>query len=85
MLKVLSVHFNWVLKDTHLKMSPTNTERTLYSLRHSAITFRLLYGSGVDLLTLALNARTSVDMIERHYASTLQAEQNIAMLHSRRT
>ena len=84
MLKVLSVHFNWVLKDTHLKMTPTNTERTLYSLRHSAITFRLLYGSGVDLLTLALNARTSVDMIERHYASTLQAEQNIAMLHSRR-
>ena len=85
MLKVLSVHFNWVLKDTGLKMSPTQTERTLYSLRHSAITFRLLYGQGVDLLTLALNARTSVDMIERHYASTLQAEQNIAMLHSRRT
>jgi len=26
-----------------------------------------------------------VQMIERHYASTLQAEQNIAMLHSRRT
>jgi integrase len=85
MLKVLSVHFNWVLKDTGLKMSPTQTERSLYSLRHSAITFRLLYGQGVDLLTLALNARTSVDMIERHYASTLQAEQNIAMLHSRRT
>jgi hypothetical protein len=39
----------------------------------------------MDLLTLARNARTSVQMIERHYASTLQAEQNIAMLHSRRT
>jgi hypothetical protein len=85
MLKVLSVHFNWVLQETGLKLSPNGTQRTLYSLRHSAITFRLLYGSGVDLLTLAKNARTSVDMIERHYASTLQAEQNIAMLHSRRT
>ena len=83
-LKVLSFHFNWVLQETGLKRSPTGTQRTLYSLRHSAITFRLLYGSGMDLLTLARNARTSVDMIERHYASTLQAEQNIAMLHSRR-
>jgi integrase len=83
-LKVLGVHFNWVLQNTGLKRSPTGTMRSLYSLRHSAITFRLLYGSGVDLLTLARNARTSVQMIERHYASTLQAEQNIAMLHSRR-
>jgi len=83
-LKVLSFHFNWVLQTTGLKLSPTGTQRTLYSLRHSAITFRLLYGSGMDLLTLARNARTSVQMIERHYASTLQAEQNIAMLHSRR-
>ena len=83
-LKVLGVHFNWVLQNTGLKRSPTGTQRSLYSLRHSAITFRLLYGSGVDLLTLARNARTSVQMIERHYASTLQAEQNIAMLHSRR-
>ena len=84
-LKVLSFHFNWVLAQTGLKRSPTGTQRTLYSLRHSAITFRLLYGAGMDLLTLARNARTSVQMIERHYASTLQAEQNIAMLHSRRT
>ena len=84
-LKVLSFHFNWVLDQTGLKRSPTGTMRTLYSLRHSAITFRLLYGAGMDLLTLARNARTSVQMIERHYASTLQAEQNIAMLHSRRT
>jgi integrase len=83
-LKVLGVHFNWVLQNTGLKRSPTGTLRSLYSLRHSAITFRLLYGSGMDLLTLARNARTSVQMIERYYASTLRAEQNIAMLHSRR-
>jgi len=72
------------MQQTGLKRSPIGTQRTLYSLRHPAITFRLLYGSGMDLLTLARNARNSVQMIERHYASTLQAEQNIAMLHSRR-
>jgi hypothetical protein len=84
-LKVLGVHFNWVLADTGLKMSAFETPRTLYSLRHSAITFRLLYGSGIDLLTLARNARTSVEVINEHYASTLTAEQNIGMLQSRRS
>ena len=83
-LKVLGVHMNWVLKETSLKLNAHGQPRSLYSLRHSAITFRLLYGSHIDLLTLARNARTSVEMIQRHYASTLVAEQNIAMLQSRR-
>ena len=59
--------------------------RSLYSLRHSAITFRLLYGQGIDLLTLARNARTSVEVINKHYASTLSGEQNIGLLQSRRS
>lgn len=58
--------------------------RTLYSLRHTAITLRLLYGGHIDLLTLARNARTSVDMVERFYASQLTAEMNIGLLHGRR-
>jgi integrase len=62
--------------------SPT---RTLYSLRHTAITLRLLYGGHIDLLTLARNARTSVEMVERFYASQLTAEMNIGLLHGRRT
>jgi hypothetical protein len=45
----------------------------------------LLYGQGIDLLTLARNARTSIDMINQHYASTVTGEQNIGMLQSRRT
>jgi len=60
-------------------------KRSLYSLRHTAITFRLLYGKGIDLLTLARNARTSVEMIERFYSSNLTAEMNIDMLQSKRT
>jgi len=45
---------------------------------------RLLYGQGIDLLTLARNARTSVDMVERFYASALNGEMNIDMLQSKR-
>jgi hypothetical protein len=58
--------------------------RTLYSLRHTAITFRLLYGGAIDLLTLARNARTPVDMIEKFYSSNLSAEMNIDLLQGRR-
>lgn len=58
--------------------------RTLYSLRHTAITFRLLYGQRIDLITLARNARTSVEMIERFYASNLSAEMNIDLLQGKR-
>lgn len=81
---VLNFHFNWVLQETGLKKGPHGQSRSLYSLRHSAITFRLLYGQGIDLLTLARNARTSVDVINRHYASTVTGEQNIGLLQSRR-
>ena len=59
--------------------------RTIYSLRHTAMTFRLLYGGNIDLLTLAKNARTSVEMIERFYASNLSAEMNIDLLQGKRT
>lgn len=83
-LNVLNVMFNWVLDLHGLKIGPHGQRRSLYSLRHSAITFRLLYGSGIDLLTLARNARTSVEVISNHYASTVTAEQNIALLQSRR-
>jgi hypothetical protein len=47
--------------------------------------FRLLYGQGIDLLTLARNSRTSVQMIEQFYASNLTAEMNIQLLQSKRT
>jgi hypothetical protein len=76
--------FRKVLIGTNLRKGHLNQNKTLYSLRHTAITFRLLYGKGIDLLTLARNARTSVEMIERFYASQLTPEMNIALLQSRR-
>jgi hypothetical protein len=76
--------FRKVLIGTGLRKGHLDQNKTLYSLRHTAITFRLLYGKGIDLLTLARNARTSVEMIERFYASQLTPEMNIALLQSRR-
>lgn len=81
---VLSMHFNKILEATNLKIGELGQVRSLYSLRHTAIMFRLLYGKGIDLLTLARNARTSVQMIEQFYASNLTAEMNIGLLQSKR-
>lgn len=81
---VISQHFNKILVATGLKTGELGQTRSLYSLRHTAIMFRLLHGKGIDLLTLARNARTSVQMIEEFYASNLTAEMNIDLLHSRR-
>jgi integrase len=83
-LAVLGFLFQWVLKTTGLEQGPLGQKRTLYCLRHTAITFRLLYGQGIDMLTLARNARTSVNMVERFYASVLNGEMNVGLLQSRR-
>jgi len=83
-LAVLNFFFKWVPQQTGLETGPLGQTRTLYCLRHTAITLRLLYGQGIDMLTLARNARTSVNMIERFYASTLSGEMNVDLLQSRR-
>jgi integrase len=46
------------------------SDAVLYSLRHSAITD--LVSSGLDLMTIAQIAGTSVRMVERHYAHLQQ-------------
>ena len=84
-IQLISAHFRKILLSSGLSIGQEGQTRTLYSLRHTAITFRLLYGKGIDLLTLARNARTSVEMIERFYSSNLTAEMNIEMLQSKRT
>ena len=76
--------FNWIMNTLGIKAGPHGADRSFYSLRHTAITFRLIFGGNIDLLTLARNARTSVEMIEKFYASTLSAEMNISLLHSKR-
>jgi integrase len=85
-LAVLGFWFKWVMREAGVAtVDALGRDRTLYCLRHTSIMFRLLYGQGIDMLTLARNARTSVQMIERFYASALDGEMNVAMLQSRRT
>lgn len=81
-LRRLQQQFNYLLEDLGYKKGALGEERTIYSLRHTCIMFRLLDGDNIDLLTLARNARTSVDMIERFYASQLTGEMNIDSLQS---
>ena len=77
--------FDHLLKITNLKKDPLGESRTLYSLRHTAIMFRLTESQGLDLLSLARNARTSVEMIDRFYAKHLTAEMNVDLIQSSRS
>jgi hypothetical protein len=83
-LKQLQRQFDVLTWHAGLKRGANGEERTIYSLRHTCIMFRLTEGDNIDYITLAKNARTSVEMIEKHYASQLEGELNIDMLQSKR-
>lgn len=84
-MMAMDFQFRRILDHAGLREGSRGQTRSIYSLRHTALTFRLIYGKGIDLLTLAKNARTSVEMVEKFYASELNAELNVAMLQSKRT
>jgi hypothetical protein len=83
-LETLGRQFDALMDITKLKTSPSGQVRTIYSLRHSSIMFRLLYGASIDTLKLARNARTSPEMIDRFYAAPLMGEMAVAELQSKR-
>lgn len=83
-LKDLQKQMARLLGDYRMRKGPRDEDRSPYSLRHTCIMYRLLYGEGLDLLTLARNARTSPEMIDRFYARHLSAEMNIDILQSKR-
>jgi len=84
-IQQLHRQFDYLLQLCNLKTNSVGERRTLYSLRHTAIMFRLIESQGLDLLTLARNARTSVEMIDRFYAKHLLAEMNVEKLQSQRS
>jgi len=59
--------FKLVLEHSGLERDETGAPRSLYSLRHTYATFRILYGN-VDWPTLAKNMGTSLLMLEKHYS-----------------
>lgn len=74
--------FNRILDEIDLKFDRNGNRRTLYSLRHSYISFRLL--EGADIYQIAKNCRTSVEMIEKHYAVHLKNNLDAAAINVRR-
>jgi len=74
--------FNALLDKTDLKLDRDGNRRTLYSLRHSYICFRLL--EGADIYQVAKNCRTSVEMIEKHYAVHLKNTLDAAAINVRK-
>ncbi len=59
--------FNGILDKLKLKQDRDGQDRTIYSLRHYYICQRL--SEGADIYQIAKNCRTSVEMIQKYYAS----------------
>jgi len=62
--------FNDLLTELDLRVDREGQRRTAYSLRHTYICLRLM--EGADIYQVAKNCRTSVEMIEKFYASHIK-------------
>lgn len=74
--------FNRILEQENLKFDRSGQRRTAYSLRHTYICMRLM--EGADIYQVAKNCRTSVEMIEKYYASHIKSMINAAAINVRR-
>jgi integrase len=74
--------FSKILKELDLKADREGTPRTTYSLRHTYICMRLM--EGADIYQIAKNCRTSVEMIEKYYASHIKTSLDAAAINVRR-
>jgi integrase len=80
MMSVWGKLFRAVLEKSKIEET-TGKNISLYSLRHTSIMYRLMYGK-VDTLILAKNARTSQGVIEQFYGAHLTTAQARKQLHS---
>lgn len=74
--------FNRILTEENLKFDREGNPRTAYSLRHTYICFRLM--EGADIYQIAKNCRTSVEMIEKYYASHIKTSLDTAAINVRK-
>ncbi len=74
--------FKRILEDAGLKFDREGSRRSSYSLRHTYICLRLL--EGADIYQIAKNCRTSVEMIEKHYAVHLKNTLDARAINVRR-
>jgi integrase len=71
--------FNEILREKDLKYDRDGLRRTAYSLRHTYISMRLM--EGANIYQIANNCRTSVQMIEEHYASHIKDRLDTASIN----
>ena len=71
--------FNTILKEENLKVDREGRPRTAYSLRHTYICLRLM--EGADIYQIAKNCRTSVEMIEKYYATHIKTQIDAAAVN----
>ena len=75
--------FNTILDEEDLKFDREGQRRTAYSLRHTYICLRLM--EGADIYQIAKNCRTSVEMIEKYYASHIKTSLDAAAINVRKS
>ncbi|HTQ70060.1 MAG TPA: site-specific integrase [Acidocella sp.] len=75
--------FNRILAKAKLKADRDGKPRTAYSLRHTYICLRLM--EGADIYQIAKNCRTSVEMIEKHYAAHIKNTLDAAAINVMRS
>ena len=75
--------FNTILGELGLKTDREGNPRTTYSLRHTYICMRLI--EGADIYQIAKNCRTSVEMIEKYYASHIKNMLDASAINVRRS
>src|SRR5882724_11436605 len=71
--------FTTILDEENLRSDREGRPRTAYSLRHTYICFRLM--EGADIYQIAKNCRTSVEMIEKYYASHIKTNLDAAAIN----
>jgi integrase len=73
---------NAILNELDLKFDREGNRRTAYSFRHTYICLRLI--EGADIYQVAKNCRTSVEMIEKHYAAHIKDTIDTAAVNVRK-
>ncbi len=71
--------FKTILDEENLRFDREGRPRTAYSLRHTYICLRLM--EGADIYQIAKNCRTSVEMIEKYYASHIKTNLDAAAIN----
>lgn len=83
--KKLVRQFDALIEVTGLKFNDDGEVRTLYSLRHTSLMYRLKYGEEISPIKLANNARTSVEMLTRFYLPQLENLDIKRELHAKKS